>query len=88
MLSRNILGGNGLTCSLSGNTQPQPSNLTEPLWTDPGLKSGISVRELISTKKKKNAQAGNEMSNILPKTSHARKKPSPPPPPLTDTNED
>ena len=37
---------------------------------------GISVRELISTlKKKKKAQEGNEFSNILPKFSHARKKP-------------
>ena len=26
-------------------------------------------------------QAGNELSNILPKSSHARKKPPPPPPP-------
>ena len=34
----------------SGNTRPQLSQLAEPLWTDPGLKSGISVRELISTK--------------------------------------
>ena len=44
-------------------------------------KSGNSVRELISTlgKRKKKAQAGNELSNILPKSSHARKKPPPPP---------
>ena len=28
------------------------SQLTEPLWTDPGLKSGIGVRKLISTLKK------------------------------------
>ena len=27
--------------------------LAEPLWTDPGLKSGISMFELISTWKKK-----------------------------------
>ena len=27
-------------------------------------------------KKKEKAQAGNELSNILPKSSHARKKPS------------
>ena len=27
--------------------------LGQPLWADPGLKSGISVRELISTLKKK-----------------------------------
>ena len=43
------------------------------MWTDPGLKNGISVRELISTLKKK-AQAGNELSNILSKSLHARKK--------------
>ena len=41
----------------------------------PGLKNGISVRELISIfffffK----VQVGNELSNILPKFSHARKK--------------
>ena len=63
----------------SGNTQSQSSQFSESLWTDSGLKSGISVRELISTKKKKKkkAQAGNESSNILPKSSHARKKPPP-----------
>ena len=67
----------------------QPPQLAEPLWTDPGLKSGISARELISTQKKKKkkggaggnkeTQAGNELSNSLPKSSHARKKPPPPP---------
>ena len=50
----------------------QSSQLTEPLWTDPGLKSAISVCKLISTKKK--AQVGNELSNILTKSLHARKK--------------
>ena len=49
------LSGNTLTLNLSGNIRPQSSQLTEPLWTGPGLKSGISVRELISTLKKKNA---------------------------------
>ena len=29
------------------------SLVAEPLWTDPGIKSGISVHELISTSKKK-----------------------------------
>ena len=47
------LSGNELTRNSSGNTQPRSSQLAEPLWTDPGLKSGISVRELTSTKKKK-----------------------------------
>ena len=31
------------------NLLPQSSQLAEPTWTDPGIKSGISVRELIST---------------------------------------
>ena len=53
------LSGNELTCNLSGNTQSQSSQLSEPLWTDPGLKSGIRVRKLISTLKK-NVQVGNE----------------------------
>ena len=30
----------------------QSSQLVEPLWTDPGVKNEISVRELISTSKK------------------------------------
>ena len=64
--------GNELAHKSSGNTRSQSSQLAEPLWTDPGLKSGISVRKLISTKKK--AQAGNELPNILPKSLHAGKK--------------
>ena len=50
---------------MSGNNRPHLSQLAEPLWTDPGIKSGISVRELISTLKE--VQAGNEWSNILKK---------------------
>ena len=54
------LSGNKLTCNSSGNTWPQLSQLAEPLWTDPGIRSGISVRKPISTfKKKKKAQEGN-----------------------------
>ena len=51
---------------MSGNIRPQLSQLAEPLWTDPGVKSGISVCELISTKKKKKkkVQAGSEWLNI------------------------
>ena len=65
---------------MSGIIRPRSSQPAEPLWTDPGIKSKISVRELISTskKKKKKAQAGNESSNILPKFSHERKQPKPP----------
>ena len=67
------LSGNELTRNSSGNTRSQSSQLAKPLRTDPGLKSGISVRELISTKKKKKkSQAGNELSNSLPKSSHAK----------------
>ena len=47
------LSRNELTRNLSGNVQPQSSQLTEPLWTDPGIKSKISMCELISTSKKK-----------------------------------
>ena len=47
------LAGNKLTCNSSANTQLQSSQLAEPLWTDPSLKSGLSVRKLISTLKKK-----------------------------------
>ena len=52
-----------LTGNTSGNTRPQSSQLAEPLWTDPGIKNGISVREQISSpppQKKKEAKAGNE----------------------------
>ena len=56
------LSGDELTRNLSGNIRPQSSQLAEPLWTDPGIKSGISVRELISTsnikERKKNKSAG------------------------------
>ena len=38
--------------TLSGNIRPQSSQPAEPLWIDPGLKSGIGVHELISTKNK------------------------------------
>ena len=43
------LSGNELTRNSSGNPRSQSSQLAGLLWTDPGLKSGISVRELIST---------------------------------------
>ena len=51
---REDLFGNELTGNSSGNTRSQSSQVAEPLRTDPGLKSGISVRELISTYLKKN----------------------------------
>ena len=69
------LSGNKLARNSSENTWSQWSQLTEPLWTDPGLKSGIRVHELISTLKKKK-QVEYECSNIppLPKSLQARIK--------------
>ena len=46
-----------------GNARPQSSHLAEPLWNDPGIKSGISVRELISTKKKKKKERKKKKKN-------------------------
>ena len=57
-LSTHTLGTyqvNELTRNSSMNSQPQSSQLAELLWTNPGLKSGVSVRELTSIKKKKSA---------------------------------
>ena len=78
------LSGNELTRNSSGNTQSQSSQLAGPLWTNPGKKSWLSVRKLISTiyiyiKKIKKAQAGNKLLNILPKSLQTWKKPPPPP---------
>ena len=67
-----LLSGNELTRNLSGNIRPQSSQLAEPLWTDLGLNSEISARELISTWKK--AQAGNEWPNVLPKSLASEEK--------------
>ena len=38
----------------------QSSQLAEPLWTNPGLKSSIGVHDLISTLKKKKKNVGGE----------------------------
>ena len=59
------------TRNSSGNTRPQSSQLSEPLWTDLGLTSGTSVRELISTfKKRRRRMNGPTFSQ---KSSQARK---------------
>ena len=63
------LSGNVLTCNLSGKIRPQSSQIAESLWTDPGIKSGINVCDLVSTskkKKKEKMQAGNKWLNSLP----------------------
>ena len=57
LLSRHSVGTYPKTSSHAtcwGNIRPQSSQLAGPLLTDPGIKKGISVRELISTLKKKN----------------------------------
>ena len=46
------LAGKRAHTQLVENARPQSSRLAEPLWTDAGLKSGIGVRELVSTQKK------------------------------------
>ena len=51
IINREVLSGNELTCNSSGNTPSQSSQLAEPLWTDPGLKSGISARANLPLKK-------------------------------------
>ena len=53
------------------------SQLAEPLWTDPGIKSGLSVREQNIHFQKEKKQEGNEWSSILPKSLQVRKKPPP-----------
>ena len=58
------LSGNELTRKPSGNTRSQSSQLAEPLWTDPGLKSGISVCELICTLKKKEKKSAVWERNV------------------------
>ena len=57
--------------NLLGNIRPQSSQLAEPLWADPGIKSTISVRELISTSKKKK-KGGERMVEYSPQNSRKR----------------
>ena len=48
------LSGKQAHTQLVRDIRPQLSQLTEPLWTDPGLKSGIGVRrKLFSTSENK-----------------------------------
>ena len=59
----------------SVNARPQSSQLTEPLWTDPGLKSKISVCDLISTSKKKKITGREWIVEHSPKIFTREKKP-------------
>ena len=65
---------NELTRNSSGNTRSQSSQLSEPPWTDPGLKSEISVRELISTLKKKKKHRRGMNCRTLPQNPRTRGK--------------
>ena len=58
---------NELTRNSPGNTRPQSSQLAEPLWTDLGVKRGISARKLISSKKKKKSAGRERMVEHCPK---------------------
>ena len=55
---------NKLTRNSSGNTRSQSSQLAKPLWTDPGLNSGNSLRELISTLKQKINKQTNKTAGV------------------------
>ena len=75
------LSRKALIHNLSGNIQPQSSQLAELPCSDPGIKSGNSVCKLIFTskkiikKEKKCRGGGNEWLNIPSKSPQARKKP-------------
>ena len=73
---------NELTRNSSGNTRPQSFQLAEPLWTDPGQRSGISVCDLISTLKKKKRRRGMNCQAFFPNPRKRGKshRLSPPPP--------
>ena len=66
-----ILSGNELTHNSSGNTWSQSSQLAGPLWTDLGVKSGISVRELITTSKKKKKHRRRMNCQTFSQNAHA-----------------
>ena len=60
---------NELTRNSSGNARLQSPQFDEPLWSVPGQKSRICVRELISTYK---AQTGNDL--LTPPQKKKKKK--------------
>ena len=64
-----------LTRNLSGNVRPQSSHPADPLWTDSGIKSGISVREPTSTSKNNNRKRRLGMNGrTFSQTPHRRGK--------------
>ena len=71
--------GNELIRNKSGNTSPMSSQLAEPLWTDPGVKCGICVRELIFITKNKqtNKQTDTPPQKKQKQNQNNREKASP-----------
>ena len=66
LLSRYSVGTYQKTSSQgnsSGNTRPQSSQVADPLCTDPGLKSGIGVRKLTSTRNNNNKKRRRGMNH-------------------------
>ena len=64
------LSGNELVYNSSVKACSESSQLTEPLWTDPCLQSGIRAHEMIPTqekKEKKKAQAEEWFEEPSPK---------------------
>ena len=73
--------GNELACNSSGNACLQSPQFTEPLWTDPFLKSGIGACEVNSTEKIiKKLRSGNS-PNFPPKVLACIEEALTPPPP-------
>ena len=74
-LSRHSVGTYQETSSYATrqeNTRPKSFQLVSSLWTDPDVKSGISVRELISTLKK--CAGGKRMVEHSPQILAGEKK--------------
>ena len=67
--------GNLLTRNSSGNGRPQSSHqLAKPLWPNPGVMSGISVRVLISTLKKKKKKKIKKERKVKKKKGKKKRK--------------
>ena len=81
---RGNLSGNELTRNLSRDIRPRSSQLAEPLWTDPGMRSRIRARDLICTSKRKEKKSagGKLLAEQSPKILASEEKGNTPPPPL------
>ena len=57
------LSGNEVTRNSSGNIWPQSSQLTEPLWTDPGIKGCARANLHFISKKRRKKKSGRGMND-------------------------